>query len=497
MKMMPTAAAATTDPLPANVYANGTLGVGATITLNSVWQLLVDGNVPVEVDMLILVRDESAAQKNGLYKVTVAGDAGTQCVMVRDTNMDQAAEFSGALVPVSGGMTYFHTNWLCNPSGAVTVGTTPIPFTQMNAATSLTGGANIQVAGNVINLIASPALSGNPTAPTRVTDDSTTSIATTAFVAGQASNATPAMNGAAAAGVSPRMARSDHAHPVDTSRYAASNPQGFQTATQVGAAIGGKQDALGFTPIEQGGGTDQTTTKIHIGWSGVSLKCQVAGIDLGAIPTANYPSGFATVGFVSATYMPLAGGTFGGTVAMPALRVTASGANITGGITVQNVSSFTHEVFFNGSSNESASGMYIVPGGLSSPNLAWTFGISAHAAGGMTATGFLTFSDGRLKDSIRDLTPSEGVDWVLRGRPRRYLLGGKPSVGFVAQEDLANGREEAVGQLPSDDKRVAVGDGFARDGYRLIRDYQIDIAFLTAALQNALGRIAALEARGT
>ena len=52
-----------------------------------------------------------------------------------------------------------------------------------------------------------------------------------------ASSTTPAMDGTAAIGVGTTFARADHVHPVDTSRYAASNPAGYQTAAQVAAAV--------------------------------------------------------------------------------------------------------------------------------------------------------------------------------------------------------------------------------------------------------------------
>jgi hypothetical protein len=52
-----------------------------------------------------------------------------------------------------------------------------------------------------------------------------------------ASTTTPLMNGTAAVGTGTTWARADHVHPVDTSRYAASNPSGYQTAAQVTAAL--------------------------------------------------------------------------------------------------------------------------------------------------------------------------------------------------------------------------------------------------------------------
>jgi hypothetical protein len=52
-----------------------------------------------------------------------------------------------------------------------------------------------------------------------------------------ASSTTPVMDGTGAVGVSALFARADHVHPSDTSRYAASNPSGYQTAAQVTSAL--------------------------------------------------------------------------------------------------------------------------------------------------------------------------------------------------------------------------------------------------------------------
>jgi hypothetical protein len=47
----------------------------------------------------------------------------------------------------------------------------------------------------------------------------------------------PLMDGTNAIGTAQNWARADHVHPTDTSRYAASNPSGYQTAAQVTAAL--------------------------------------------------------------------------------------------------------------------------------------------------------------------------------------------------------------------------------------------------------------------
>ncbi|RTE05482.1 hypothetical protein [Paenibacillus whitsoniae] len=81
---------------------------------------------------------------------------------------------------------------------------------------------------------ASPAFTGNPTAPTPSVDDNDTSIATTGFVIGQASTSTPAMDGVASVGTSKRYARADHIHPTDTSRAPVASPTFTGTVTLPG-----------------------------------------------------------------------------------------------------------------------------------------------------------------------------------------------------------------------------------------------------------------------
>lgn len=58
------------------------------------------------------------------------------------------------------------------------------------------------------------------------------------------------------------------------------------------AQIDGKQSALGFTPVRQGGGAGQLTNTVYIGWDGSRIKAQVDAADQGFIPTytGNAPS---------------------------------------------------------------------------------------------------------------------------------------------------------------------------------------------------------------
>jgi hypothetical protein len=85
---------ATAAALPANTYANGTSGIGATITITATGTLTVDGWLTALGD-IILVRNEAAQANNGAYIVTTAGAVGVAAVLTRLTVMDEPTEFSG------------------------------------------------------------------------------------------------------------------------------------------------------------------------------------------------------------------------------------------------------------------------------------------------------------------------------------------------------------------------------------------------------------------
>lgn len=86
--------------------------------------------------------------------------------------------------------------------------------------------------------LASPALSGTPTAPTAAADTNTTQLATTAFVVGQAGSTAPVVNGTAAAGSSLRYSRQDHVHGTDTSRAPLASPTFTGTPAAPTATVG-------------------------------------------------------------------------------------------------------------------------------------------------------------------------------------------------------------------------------------------------------------------
>jgi hypothetical protein len=129
--------------------------------------------------------------------------------------------------------------------------------------TSLATTAFVQTANAGKANLASPAFTGNPTAPTPAPGDNATSIATTAFVtafgiaAGAVlpSNVAPGMDGTTTAGTSALYSRGDHVHPSDTSRVAKAGDTmtGQLTAPQfnltAGGAIGNNSGANNWTVV--------------------------------------------------------------------------------------------------------------------------------------------------------------------------------------------------------------------------------------------------------
>jgi hypothetical protein len=170
----PTATVVATSALPSGTYSNGSSGVGATFTVTATGTTTVDGHVLAANDLVLLTAQASAFQ-NGLYTVTTAGTTGVSTVLTRQTDMDVAASFAGAFVPVgSTGSSYPNSLWLANPSGTVTVGTTSIPFTQLNGATDITAGTGLAKSGDTLSLAT---LTGKYSAT--IGDGSSTSIAVT------------------------------------------------------------------------------------------------------------------------------------------------------------------------------------------------------------------------------------------------------------------------------------------------------------------------------
>ncbi len=145
---------ATTAALPANTYANGASGVGATLTAVAPGVLTVDG-VAAPSGIRVLIKNEAASANNGSYTVTVAGAVGVAYVLTRTTDFDQAAAgeiANNAYFFVLSGSTLGSTSYVLSQVAAITVGTTSLPFTLFASVPTYIGGTNIDVTGQTISL---------------------------------------------------------------------------------------------------------------------------------------------------------------------------------------------------------------------------------------------------------------------------------------------------------------------------------------------------------
>jgi hypothetical protein len=171
---------ATIAALPANTYANGSSGVGATLTATAHGALTVDG-IAVALADRVLVQDEAAPANNGIYVLTTLGTGSVSWVLTRSTDMNTAAQVPGAFVFCEEGTANAGGGFTVTSAGPFTIGTSAITWTQFSGAGEITAGAGLAQAGNTLSLAVSPALTGTPTAATAAPLTSSTQLATTAY----------------------------------------------------------------------------------------------------------------------------------------------------------------------------------------------------------------------------------------------------------------------------------------------------------------------------
>src|SRR5210317_1670238 len=125
-------------------YDNGTLGVGATLTLSTGISTL-DGYTLVDGDR-ILIKDESTQAHNGIYIRT------SSTVFTRATDFDTTAEIaSGDFLFVENGTTN-GSNGYVQTETTTTIGTSAINFEQFSGAGQIDAGAALSKTGNQLNV---------------------------------------------------------------------------------------------------------------------------------------------------------------------------------------------------------------------------------------------------------------------------------------------------------------------------------------------------------
>ena len=132
----------------AGTYNNG----AGTITAGSNGALSIDGATP-SADDRILLKDQTTATQNGLYKVTTVGSGSAAYVLTRTPDADAAAEITGgAFVFVEAGTANADNGYVFTHNGTPTLGTTNITVEQFSGAGQISAGDGLTKSGNTLNV---------------------------------------------------------------------------------------------------------------------------------------------------------------------------------------------------------------------------------------------------------------------------------------------------------------------------------------------------------
>lgn len=289
-----------------------------------------------------------------------------------------------------------------------------------------------------------------------------------------ASTTLPAMNGVAAIGTGNTWARSDHVHASDTTKLSLSG--GTLTGPLIAAAdptvslgVATKQyvDSKGGLADAPSDGT--AYGRLNAAWVHVvtTFNSRTGAVAL--------TSGDVT-GALGYTPLPTSGGNISG-------NLVVSGQLNAGAI--QATSYFAAYV----------GGWAYTSTGPGASTGTFNFGVSAGSyacAGSM----FFAASDRRLKEDITTITADDGIEWVQKARPVTFLKIGSPGAGFISQEQIAAGYGQYVATMPYE----GLAEETDQAGVRSMADVALYldsgnyVAYLTAALQSVLQRLAVVEA---
>ena len=148
--------ATTTAPLPTCTYANGSGGVGATLTGDVNGALTAQDGITLVVDDRLLVKNQSSTLENGIYKVTQIGDGSNPFILTRTTDTDNSPSgevTAGMFTLAEAGTQNASTGWVLTTTGSITIGTTGLTFTQFSSSGNLTAGAGLTLTLTTLDVV--------------------------------------------------------------------------------------------------------------------------------------------------------------------------------------------------------------------------------------------------------------------------------------------------------------------------------------------------------
>ena len=149
-------------------YANGTAGVGATLTNSGSLVAFSSDGISNSVGDRVLVKNQTTASQNGIYTVTTVGSGAVAWVLTRSTDMDQWAEVPNSYVWVESGTLYGDTGWVCTSNAGGTMGTTAITWVQFAGAGTYTAGTGLTLTGTQFSITNTAVTAGSYGSATQV-----------------------------------------------------------------------------------------------------------------------------------------------------------------------------------------------------------------------------------------------------------------------------------------------------------------------------------------
>jgi hypothetical protein len=147
---------ATTANLTAT-YANGSSGVGATLTNSGTQAALTIDSIVLSVGQRVLVKDQSTAFQNGIYTVTTVGSVSANWVLTRATDNDSNSPVleveGGDFCFVQEGTVNADNGFVVTTNGTITIGTTGIDYVQFSGAGQVTAGNGLTKNGNTLDVV--------------------------------------------------------------------------------------------------------------------------------------------------------------------------------------------------------------------------------------------------------------------------------------------------------------------------------------------------------
>ncbi len=129
-------------------------GIGKTLTADANGSLVIDG-VSAVVNDRILVKNQTLAQDNGIYRVSDTGSGVSPYVLTRATDFDgsPSAEVRGGVFTfVQEGTVNSDSGYVVTTNGAIVLDTTAIDWTQFSGAGQLLMGDAIEKVGNTLSV---------------------------------------------------------------------------------------------------------------------------------------------------------------------------------------------------------------------------------------------------------------------------------------------------------------------------------------------------------